>query len=121
MASITLQGITKTFGDVTAVRQMELAIGDGEFFVLLGPSGAGKTTTLRLIAGIERPDHGRVLMNGDDVTNVAPAHRDCAFVFQQYSLYPHLTVFDNIAFPLRAPLRRISRNFVSISFFCRSM
>jgi len=73
MASITLQGITKTFGDVTAVRQMELAIGDGEFFVLLGPSGAGKTTTLRLIAGIEGPDHGRVLMNGDDVTNVVSA------------------------------------------------
>ena len=106
MASISLQGITKRFGDVTAVDEMQLDIADGEFFVLLGPSGAGKTTTLRLIAGIERPDHGRVLMNGDDVTNVAPAHRDCAFVFQQYSLYPHLTVFDNIAFPLRSPLRR---------------
>jgi len=107
MASISLQGITKRFGDVTAVDAMNLDIADGEFFVLLGPSGAGKTTTLRLIAGLETPDVGSVRMNGDDVTASAPALRDCAFVFQQYSLYPHLTVFDNIAFPLRAPMRRI--------------
>jgi len=107
MASISLQGITKRFGDVTAVDAMQLDIADGEFFVLLGPSGAGKTTTLRLIAGLESPDAGSVRMNGDDVTAAAPAQRDCAFVFQQYSLYPHLTVFDNIAFPLRAPMRRI--------------
>jgi multiple sugar transport system ATP-binding protein len=107
MASISIQGITKRFGDVTAVDAMQLDIADGEFFVLLGPSGAGKTTTMRLIAGLEAPDSGRVLMNGEDVTTAAPALRDCAFVFQQYSLYPHLTVFDNIAFPLRAPMRRI--------------
>jgi len=75
--------------------------------MLLGPSGAGKTTTLRIVAGIESPDSGRVSMDGIDVTGTAPAGRDCAFVFQQYSLYPHLTVFDNLAFPLRSPLRRV--------------
>ena len=74
--------------------------------MLLGPSGAGKTTTLRLIAGLERPDAGRIRMDGHDVTDSLPASRDCAFVFQQYSLYPHLSVFDNLAFPLRSPLRR---------------
>jgi multiple sugar transport system ATP-binding protein len=108
MASISLQGITKRFGERTAIDGLQLEIGDGEFFVLLGPSGAGKTTTLRVIAGLERPDAGQVRMNGEDVTTAAPAQRDCAFVFQQYSLYPHLTVFDNLAFPLRAPMRRIA-------------
>ncbi|MDB5874863.1 MAG: carbohydrate transporter ATP-binding protein family [Ramlibacter sp.] len=107
MASISLQGITKNFGETTALSDVQLEIGDGEFFVLLGPSGAGKTTTLRVIAGLENPDAGLVRMNGQDVTAAAPAQRDCAFVFQQYSLYPHLTVFDNLAFPLRAPMRRM--------------
>lgn len=110
MASISLQGVRKRFGAVTAVDDMSLDIADGEFFVLLGPSGAGKTTTLRLIAGIEAPDQGRLLMDGADVTHQAPAQRDCAFVFQQYSLYPHLTVYDNIAFPLRAPMRRLAED-----------
>ncbi|WP_457354456.1 ABC transporter ATP-binding protein [Roseateles sp. P5_D6] len=107
MASITLQSVTKRFGDVTAVDRLDLDIANGEFFVLLGPSGAGKTTTLRLIAGLETPDAGRVRLNGADMTSSAPAQRDCAFVFQQYSLYPHLSVYDNMAFPLRAPMRRI--------------
>jgi multiple sugar transport system ATP-binding protein len=106
MASITLQGVHKRFGAVTAIDDMTLSVQDGEFFVLLGPSGAGKTTTLRLIAGLETPDAGSLLMNGEDMTAAAPAQRDCAFVFQQYSLYPHLTVYDNIAFPLRSPMRR---------------
>ena len=80
---------------------------DGEFVVLLGPSGAGKTTTLRLITGLERPDAGRISINGRDVTRDPPGTRDIAFVFQQYSLYPHLTVYDNLAFPLRSPARRV--------------
>jgi multiple sugar transport system ATP-binding protein len=106
MSAITLENVGKRFGDVTAVDALSLDLRDGELFVLLGPSGAGKTTTLRLVAGLETPDAGRVRMDGHDVTRLAPAARDCAFVFQQYSLYPHLTVFDNIAFPLRSPLRR---------------
>ena len=112
MASISLQGITKRFGDVTAVDDMRVDIADGEFFVLLGPSGAGKTTTLRLIAGLERPDRGNVLIQGRVVTEEVPAERDVAFVFQQYSLYPHLTVYDNLAFPLRSPARRMNEQLV---------
>ena len=89
-----------------AVRDLQLEIAAGEFIVLLGPSGAGKTTTLRLVAGLEKPDVGGVRIGGIDVTALAPALRDVTFVFQQYSLYPHLSVFDNLAFPLRSPLRR---------------
>ncbi len=76
--------------------------------MLLGPTGAGKTTTLRLIAGLERPDKGRVTIGGQDMASLAPASRDVAFVFQQYSLYPHLTVYENLAFPLRSPARRMA-------------
>lgn len=107
MASVSLRGVHKRFGPTRAVEALDLDIADGEFFVLLGPSGAGKTTTLRLVAGLERPDEGRVAMDGADVTDRPPAQRDCAFVFQQYSLYPHLSVYDNLAFPLRSPLRRM--------------
>ena len=110
MASISLDGITKNFGAVTALNGLQLDVEDGEFFVLLGPSGAGKTTTLRVIAGLEHPDVGQVMMDGEDVTDCHAADRDCAFVFQQYSLYPHLSVYDNIAFPLRSPLRRIAES-----------
>lgn len=104
MASISLQNIIKKFDKKTAINSLSLDIKEGEFFVLLGPSGAGKTTTLRLISGLEIPDQGHILFNNKDVAALAPAHRDCAFVFQQYSLYPHLTVYDNMAFPLRSPL-----------------
>ena len=107
MADLRLDGVGKRFGSVQAVDDLSLEVASGEFIVLLGPSGAGKTTTLRLVAGLEEPDHGRVHIGGHDVTATAPALRDVTFVFQQYSLYPHLSVFDNLAFPLRSPLRRI--------------
>ena len=107
MADVILRNVSKRFGAVEAVRDLSLAVNNGEFVVLLGPSGAGKTTTLRLIAGLERPDTGSVLIDGRDVTRDPPGSRDIAFVFQQYSLYPHLTVYDNLAFPLRSPARRV--------------
>jgi multiple sugar transport system ATP-binding protein len=107
VAEVALRRVTKRFGQVAAVDALDLAIADGEFVVLLGPTGAGKTTTLRLVAGLERPDAGAVSIAGRDVTSVEPAARDVTFVFQQYSLYPHLSVFDNLAFPLRSPARRV--------------
>jgi multiple sugar transport system ATP-binding protein len=108
MADVILRKISKRFGDIEAVRDLSLTINDGEFVVLLGPSGAGKTTTLRLITGLEQPDAGAVFIGGRDVTRESPGARDIAFVFQQYSLYPHLTVYDNLAFPLRSPARHVS-------------
>ncbi len=108
MADIALKGLNKRFGDTQALSDFNLSIRDGEFVVLLGPTGAGKTTTLRLIAGLERPDSGRIDIGGRSVASEAPAERDVAFVFQQYSLYPHMTVYDNLAFPLRAPVRRLT-------------
>ena len=106
MAEVALLDVSKSFGAVEAVRGLSLSVAHGEFVVLLGPTGAGKTTTLRLIAGLERPDQGDVVIQGRVVTREIPAERDVAFVFQQYSLYPHLTVYDNLAFPLRSPARR---------------
>lgn len=106
MAEIIVSYVSKRFGHVSAVSDLSLSIRHGEFVVLLGPTGAGKTTTLRLVAGLEMPDEGSVSIGGVDVTALAPAARDVAFVFQQYSLYPHLSVFDNLAFPLRSPTRR---------------
>src|SRR6201997_5292275 len=107
MANVSLRRVSKRFGAVEAVRDLSLTFNDGEFVVLLGPSGAGKTTTLRLISGLERPDKGSISINGRDVTSDPPGTRDIAFVFQQFSLYPHLTVYDNLAFPLRSPARRV--------------
>jgi multiple sugar transport system ATP-binding protein len=112
MAEISLIDVSKRFGAVEAVRNLSLAVANGEFVVLLGPTGAGKTTTLRLIAGLERPDLGSVVIRSRDVTREAPAERDIAFVFQQYSLYPHLTVYDNLAFPLRSPARRMDETLI---------
>jgi multiple sugar transport system ATP-binding protein len=106
MANVTLQNIVKRFGSLTALADVSFEIKDGEFFVLLGQTGAGKTTTLRVIAGLERHDAGSILFDGEPVDHYTPADRDVAFVFQQYSLYPTMTVFDNLAFPLRSPLRR---------------
>jgi multiple sugar transport system ATP-binding protein len=107
MADLRLDGVTLRYRHVTAVDELSLEIAAGEFFVLLGPTGAGKTSTLRLVAGLEKPAAGRVSIGGRDVTGLPPARRDVAFVFQQYSLYPHYTVFQNMAFPLRSPARRV--------------
>ncbi|MFM2400241.1 MAG: hypothetical protein RL341_2398 [Pseudomonadota bacterium] len=107
MADVRMVGVSKHFGTVQAVDNLNLEIESGEFIVLLGPSGAGKTTTLRLVAGLDAPDAGQIHIGGADVTKIAPALRDVTFVFQQYSLYPHLSVYDNLAFPLRSPLRKV--------------
>ena len=109
MSTIEVRHIAKQFPGVTALKDVSFSVEDGEFFVLLGPTGAGKTTTLRVIAGLERQEGGHVLFDGRRVDHLTPADRDVAFVFQQYSLYPTMTVFDNLAFPLRAPLRRLSK------------
>ena len=88
--AIRLEGVRKTFGDVHAVRGLDLEIADGEFFAMLGPSGSGKTTVLRMIAGFERPDEGRILLGGQDVTRRPPFDRDVNTVFQDYALFPHM-------------------------------
>lgn len=110
VAEVALRGVSKSFGETEAVRGMDLTVADGELVVLLGPTGAGKTTTLRLVAGLERADEGTVGIGGRDVTAAPPAGRNVSFVFQQYSLYPHLSVFDNLAFPLRSPLHRVDED-----------
>ena len=108
MSAASLRHATKRIGETVGVDDVTLDVADGEFVVLLGPTGAGKTTTLRLFAGLETPDGGTVTIGGEDVTRLGAAERDVAFVFQQYSLYPHLTVYENLAFPLKAPGRRLS-------------
>ena len=104
-AAIELVGIAKRFhsrhGVVTAVDGIDLSIGEGEFFSLLGPSGCGKTTTLRMVGGFEEPTEGQILLHGRDVVRVPPNHRDVNMVFQSYALFPHMSVFDNVAFGLR--------------------
>jgi multiple sugar transport system ATP-binding protein len=104
VAEVVLKGLSKAFGATQAVADVDMLIPDGAFVVLLGPTGAGKTTCLRLIAGLEVPDAGDVLIDGASVRAETPAQRDVAMVFQQYSLYPHMTVRDNLAFPLRSPI-----------------
>ncbi len=104
MAEVELRNVTKTYGDTVALDGVSLTIPDGAFVVLLGPTGAGKTTTLRMVSGLDQPDEGEVMMNGQSLNGLTPAQRNVAMVFQQYSLYPHLTVYENLAFPLRSPL-----------------
>src|SRR5207248_1888916 len=108
MAHVELRNINKKFQRHTALKDLSLDVGDGEFFVLLGPTGAGKTTTLRLIAGLDAPDSGSILIEGEDVGQWSAAQRDVALVFQYYSLYPHYTVRENLEFPLKSKHRRIS-------------
>jgi len=98
---LELRGLTKLFGDYPAVKDLDLTINKGEFFCLLGPSGCGKTTTLRMIAGFDRPDSGEIILNGSDLVSVPAHRRNINTVFQSYALFPHLNVFDNIAFGLR--------------------
>src|SRR6516164_7225679 len=99
--SITLDQVTKHYGGVPVVNDVSLDIGDGEFFVLLGPSGSGKSTLLRAIAGLSGVDHGRISLHGHDVTHVSPREREVGLVFQNYALFRHMTVADNIEFALR--------------------
>ena len=101
MAGILLCGVTKRYGDVTALHALDLEIPEGEFLTLLGPSGCGKTTTLRLVAGFIQPTSGTIYLGEDDVTGVAPQHREIGMVFQDYALFPHMTVRENIAFGLQ--------------------
>jgi multiple sugar transport system ATP-binding protein len=107
MTEVILKNISKSFKDVTAVDDVSFEIMDGEFFVLLGPTGAGKTTTLRLIAGLEKLDNGSILFDGQIIDELPPAARNVAMVFQQYSLYPNMSVYDNLAFPLRSPVHKL--------------
>ena len=107
MAKVKLQNITKKFKDSTAVKDVNLEVREGEFLVLLGPSGCGKTTTLRIVAGLEQPTEGEVFIGDAAVTDVQPKDRDIAMVFQSYALYPHMTVHDNLAFPLK--MRKYSK------------
>src|SRR5918912_1802021 len=100
-AAIGLVGVSKRFGRVGAVDDVSLEIGEGEFFSLLGPSGCGKTTTLRMIGGFESPDAGRIVLQGSDVTGVRANRRPVNMVFQQYALFPHMSVYDNVAFGLK--------------------
>ena len=104
MAEVVLKNVTKKFGSEIALNNVSMTIPDGSFVVLLGPTGAGKTTTLRMVSGLDIPDSGEILIGGQSMTGLTPAQRNVAMVFQQYSLYPHLTVRENLAFPLKSPL-----------------
>jgi spermidine/putrescine transport system ATP-binding protein len=104
---ICVESVRKRFGRVDAVAGVHFEIREGEFFTMLGPSGCGKTTTLRMIAGFEQPDEGRILLRGDDVTHVPPNRRNVNMVFQNYALFPHMSIAENIAFGLR--LKKLSR------------
>jgi len=108
MASIRIDGLTKVYpGDVTAIDALDLTVQDGSFFALLGPSGCGKTTLLRTIAGLEAATGGSIGIGERDVTALSPGDRNVAMVFQDYALFPHMTVTDNIAYPLR--IRKVGR------------
>jgi multiple sugar transport system ATP-binding protein len=106
MAEIRLQGVTRVYGPTKALDQVSMVVPDGAFVVLLGPTGAGKTTMLRMVSGLDKPDGGEVFIGGASMAGLTPAQRNVAMVFQQYSLYPHLTVRENMEFPLKSPLLR---------------
>src|SRR5215207_9948305 len=102
MSLLSLKNILRSFGSTRAVADVSLDVAQGEFFGLLGPSGCGKTTTLRMIAGLEKPDSGSIEFQNTDITNLSPERRGFGMVFQNYALFPHLNVFENVAFGLRA-------------------
>ena len=102
MSSVQFQNVSRIFPEGGGIREFTCDIAEGEFFALLGPSGCGKTTTLRIAAGLETPDSGTVAFDGRDVTHLAPEKRNAAMVFQSYALFPHMSVFENVAFGLRA-------------------
>lgn len=106
MAEVSLTNISKSYGADVALDDVTMTVPDGSFVVLLGPTGAGKTTTLRMVSGLDKPDSGSVKIAGRDMADLTPAQRDVAMVFQQYSLYPHLTVRQNLEFPLKSPILR---------------
>jgi len=108
LAHVLLENLTKKFGSVTAIKNLNLEIHDGEFFVLLGPTGAGKTTTLRCISGLAKPDAGSIHIDHQLVNDWGPAERDVALVFQYYSLYPNYTVRQNLEFPLKSKIRNLT-------------
>lgn len=101
MANLSLRGVEKFFTNFKAVQDLNLDVEDGEFFALLGPSGCGKTTTMRMIAGLQLPSAGKIMINGRDVTDIEPARRNVAMVFQDYALYPHMTLTENVGYPLK--------------------
>ena len=113
MAHVKLDRISKSFKGHTALHDLSIEMADGQFFVLLGPTGAGKTTTLRMIAGLEKPDQGSISIDGHDVGALSAAERDVALVLQQYSLYPRYTVRENLEFPLKSRIRRMSAEEIS--------
>src|SRR6478752_10592888 len=106
MSYLQLQNLHRDFGTVKALNGINIGLGEGEFLSLLGPSGCGKTTALRLVAGFDRPDQGRIVVDGKDVTRVAPNKRDMGMVFQAYSLFPNMTASQNVEFGLKFRCRR---------------
>lgn len=114
MADVVLKNVTKKFGNDVALDNVSLTIPDGAFVILLGPTGAGKTTILRMVSGLDDPDSGEVYIDGEKVTGRTPAQRDIAMVFQQYSLYPHMTVKENLEFPLKSPILKTPADEIKI-------
>lgn len=110
MAEVVLEQVTRTFAETVALDNVSLTVPDRSFVVLLGPTGAGKTTTLRMVSGLDNPDSGSVIIDGARVNQLTPAQRNVAMVFQQYSLYPHFTVRQNLEFPLKSPLLKTPRD-----------